>query len=164
MGDEELTNGVERLEREVHTGFAQVDVRFDRLEAAIRAENAATRRHFEVVAEGLEQKIKVVADGHIALRDDFAGLRAGQERLEAGQTRLEVRQQALEFRQGALESRQEALEFRQGALESRQEALESRQEALESRQERVETRLAAVEDGQNSLVTEVRLLTAHLLK
>jgi chaperonin cofactor prefoldin len=136
MGDEELTDRVERLEREVHTGFAQVDARFDRLEAAIRTENAATRRHFEIVAEGLEQKIKVIADGHIALRDDFAALRVGQERVEAGQTRLEVRQQALEFRQ----------------------------QALESRQDRLETRVAAVEGGQNALITEVRLLTAHLLK
>jgi chaperonin cofactor prefoldin len=143
MSDDALTDRVERLEREVHTGFAQVDARFDRLEAAIRTENAATRQHFEVVAEGLEQKIKVIADGHIALRDDFAGLRAGQDRLEAGQTRLEVRQQA---------------------LESRQEVLESRQERLETRQERLETRLAAVEGGQNALVTEVRLLTAHLMK
>jgi exonuclease VII small subunit len=143
MSDEALTDRVEGLEREVHTGFAQVDARFDRLEAAIRTENAATRRHFEVAAEGLEQKIKVIADGHIALRDDFAALRVGQERVEAGQTRLEVRQQALEFRQ---------------------QALESRQVALESRQDRLETRVAAVEGGQNALITEVRLLTAHLLK
>jgi len=104
------------------------------ISAEIRAEGLVTRRHFDVVAEGLRAEIKVIADGHAALRDDVTSLKAGQERLERGQERLEIRQLALEHRQGKLEERQARLEERQETLE----------------------------ESQHDLVTEVRLLVARL--
>jgi predicted nucleic acid-binding Zn-ribbon protein len=58
----------------------------------IKAEGEITRRHFDVVGEGLRAEIKVIADGHFALRDDLAGLKAAQERLEGN---LEEGQYAL---------------------------------------------------------------------
>jgi DNA repair exonuclease SbcCD ATPase subunit len=79
------------------------------IRSEIKAEGEITRRHFDVVAEGLRAEIKVIADGHLALRDDVAGLKAAQERLEGRQERLETRQLALEHRQGKLEGGQHAL-------------------------------------------------------
>jgi len=121
----------------------ELDARFEsfgaQLKAEIKSEGLITRRHFDVIAEGLRAEIKVVADGHPALRDDVTSLKTGQERLERGQERLEIRQMALEHRQGKLEKRQGKLE------ESR---LEGRQEGLE--------------ESQRDLVTEVRLLAARL--
>ena len=88
------------------------------ISAEIKAEGLITRRHFDVVAEGLRAEIKVIADGHVALRDDATSLKAGQERLERGQERLEIRQRqlVLEHRQGKLEERQERLEESQHDL------------------------------------------------
>ena len=130
----------------------ELNARFDGLqasfEASIKAEGIVTRRHFDVVAEALKDEIKLIADGHAAVRDDVAVLKLGQHRLEAGQMRLEVRQLALEHRQGNLEERQERLEERQGNLEGRQETLEGR--------------LGELVEGQQALVTEVRLLAARL--
>jgi uncharacterized protein (DUF3084 family) len=123
----------------------ELDARFEsfgaQLKAEIKSEGLITRRHFDVIAEGLRAEIKVVADGHPALRDDVTSLKTGQERLERGQERLEIRQMALEHRQGKLEERQ-------GKLEERQSRLEGRQEGLE--------------ESQRDLVTEVRLLAARL--
>lgn len=62
----------------------------------IKAEGEITRRHIDVVAEGLRADISVIAEGHDALRAD--------------QVRLETRRLALEHRQGKLEERQADLE------------------------------------------------------
>ena len=42
------------------------------ISAAIKAEGLITRRHFDIVAEALKAEIKVIADGHAALRDDVS--------------------------------------------------------------------------------------------
>jgi uncharacterized protein (DUF3084 family) len=123
--------------------------------AEIKAEGEITRRHFDVVADGFKADVRIIAEGHDALRADVAELKAGQGRLEAGQGRLEIRQLALEHRQGKLEERQER-------LEGRQERLEGRQERLEGRQERLEGRQGAIEGGQQALINEVRSLAARL--
>ena len=44
--------------------FAKVDERFAKVEEQIRTSAAETRRHFDVVAEGLKAPIKVIAEGH----------------------------------------------------------------------------------------------------
>jgi len=82
----------------IDTRFDGIDARFERLEGFIAAEGAKSRRHFDVVAEGLRTDIQVLADGHDALRRDVAELKAGQVRLETGHERLEVRLLALEHR------------------------------------------------------------------
>ena len=94
---------------ELNTRFGRVDTSIADLRAEIRAEGERTRRHFDVVAEGLKTEIKVIAEGHDALRQDVAGLKAGQERLEGRQERLEIRQLALEHRQGKFEEGQDEL-------------------------------------------------------
>lgn len=89
MNDEELTGCFDGIEQ--------------RLEAFIREEGAATRSHFDIVAEAMKADVRVIAEGHKALQDDVDALQDGQQRLEGRQGRLEVRQQALEARQGKLE-------------------------------------------------------------
>lgn len=94
-----------------------LEARFDKIERLIKAEDAETRRHFGVVAdglhnqfkvlaEGLHGQIKLIAEGHGALRESISDLKEGLGRLEAGQSRLELRQLALESRQGQLEKTQ----------------------------------------------------------
>jgi hypothetical protein len=138
MTDQELDARFKSFASEI-----RADIRAD-----IKAEGVMTRGHFDIVVEGLTAQIKVIADGHEALRADVAGLKVGQERLERGQERLEIRQLALEHRQGRLEERQGRLEECQGRLEERQGTLEEHQESLEQ--------------GQRGLVTEIRLLAARL--
>ena len=111
----------------------ELDDRFARLEALMRSESAETRRHMDVVAEGLQFQVQVVAEGHDALRADVGELKIGQQRLEAGMARLEVRQEALEYRQ----------------------------ERVETRLERVEAGQTELAEEQRALVTEVRLLAAR---
>ena len=130
----------------------ELNARFDSLRAEIKteikAEGETTRRHFDVVGEGLRAEIRVIAEGHTALRDDVAELKAGQSRLEGRQERLEIRQLALEHRQGRLEEGQGKLEDRVGELERGQVAFrESQQDLI---------------DGQRVLVAEVRQLSARL--
>ena len=152
----EIGSGRQMTDQELDARFESFGARLKAdISAEIRAEGVITRRHFDVVAEGLKADIRVIADGHLALRDDVAGLKAGQERLEHGQERLEIRQLALEHRQGKLEERQGKLEERQGKLEEGQGRLEERQGKLEERQE-------ALGESQRDLATEVRLLAARL--
>jgi peptidoglycan hydrolase CwlO-like protein len=117
------------------------------VKAAVTAEGVVTRRHFDVVAEALRTDIKVIAEGHGALRQDVVDLKAGQARLETRQERLEIRQAALEHRQGRLEDGQDRLEERQERLEQRQESMEEGQQ-----------KLATLQQG---LVNDVRQLAAR---
>ena len=100
MGADEiggLRQSVDRLASDLRDGFEQVDQRFEqvdqrfeRVEAQIRAENAETReyvdlkahetrRHFDVVAEHIEELFKPLADGISANRESIGRL---VERLE----------------------------------------------------------------------------------
>ena len=100
----DLRQSVDRLASDMHDRFAQVDQRFaqvdwrfdqvddhfERLEAQILAESAETRgyvdlkahetgRHFDVVAEHIEELLKPLADGISANRESIGRL---VERLE----------------------------------------------------------------------------------
>ena len=103
MTDQEIDARFESFAAKIRS-----DIRAD-IRADITAEGVVTRRHFDVVAEGLRAEIKVIADGHEALRSDVAALNDAQERLEHRQERLEIRQLALEHRQGKLEEGQRDL-------------------------------------------------------
>ena len=48
---------------QVDRRFEQVDQRFDQVEGRVDATAVETRRHFDVVAEGLRGEIRVVAEG-----------------------------------------------------------------------------------------------------
>ncbi len=92
-GFEQVDQRFEQVGRrfeQVDQRFEQVDQRFERLEAQIRAESAETRdyvdlkahetrRHFDVVAEHIEELLKPVADGISANRESIGRL---VERLE----------------------------------------------------------------------------------
>lgn len=85
----------------------ELDARFERTVADIRteikAEGITTCHQFDVVADGLRTELRLLAEGHMSLRDDMAGLIAGQGRVEASQERLEIHQLALEHGRGTLE-------------------------------------------------------------
>jgi hypothetical protein len=106
MTDQELDA---RFEKFAATISSEMSTFRSDIRSGIKTEGEITRRHFDVVAEGLKAEIKVIADGHLALRVDMASLKAAQERLEGRQERLEIRQFALEHRQGRLEEGQHDL-------------------------------------------------------
>ena len=105
MNDAELSARFEQIDDR----FRQVDDRFTSIEDLVKSEGAATRRHFDVVAEGLRDQIKVVAEGYAALRTDVTDLKDGQQRLEAGVGRVELRMLSLESRQTKLERTQKVV-------------------------------------------------------
>jgi archaellum component FlaC len=82
----------------VDARFTGVDTRFAELRELIVREGERTRRHFDVVAEGLENRIELVAEGYSAVSSDVTDLKNGQQRLEAGQGQLDIRMLALESR------------------------------------------------------------------
>lgn len=64
--------------------FEGMDRRLDQMttKEEMRAQHAETRRHFEVVAEGLRGQVQLVAEGHQALVE-------GQERILSRVERME---------------------------------------------------------------------------
>jgi hypothetical protein len=58
-----------RIEQKLPELATKSDVR-----EQVKAEGEQTRRHFNVVAEGLKESIKVIADGHKALGDRITNM------------------------------------------------------------------------------------------
>ena len=77
--------------------FEEVDRRFDQTatKEELRAQQAETRRHFDVLAEDLRSRMQVVAEGHQALVD-------GQQAVAEGQQRILVRMERMERELGAM--------------------------------------------------------------
>lgn len=86
--------GVDRQFEGVGQRLDGIDERLDGIDQRV----ADTRTHMDVIAEGLRDDIRLVAEGYDALRSDVTDLKAGQARLEAKFDRLELRQRALERR------------------------------------------------------------------
>jgi len=67
---------IEELHAEMQAGFAKIENRFKKLEAKIRADmkrqEEAIRTHFDVMAEKMQESVKLVAEvtGHHAVRLD----------------------------------------------------------------------------------------------
>ena len=80
---------------------AEMKTQREELVALIKDEGAQTRRHFDVVAEGIEFKFRIVAEGYDALRQDVNELKLGQARLETRIEGLDLRLLAVETRIGA---------------------------------------------------------------
>ncbi len=89
----DIQQSVDRLASDMRDRFEQVDQRFERLQAQIHAESAETReyvalaahetrRHFNVVAEGMEERFRSWADGVSANRESIGRLGRRVERLE----------------------------------------------------------------------------------
>ena len=83
IGD--LRQSVDRLASDMRDRFEQVDQCFERLEARMRAESAETRecvdlsacetrRHFDVIAERIEEQLKPLANGVSANRESIGRL------------------------------------------------------------------------------------------
>jgi hypothetical protein len=103
-----LTQVHVRLDR-VDQRLDQVDRRLDQTDDLVRSSHAELRRHFDVVAEHLEHKIGLVAEGLMSLGERFE---ASQR-----QTAAEFAQVRSEFRLAytALDRRVSALENATGA-------------------------------------------------
>jgi len=54
---------------EVGARFTEADARFNEMRQIILEEGRRTRTHFDVVAEGLKDQIKVICEGHAALTE-----------------------------------------------------------------------------------------------
>ncbi len=90
----------------VDARFMQVDARFNEMQQLILQEGERTRQHFDVVAEGLKDGIRLIAEGYTALREDNAEVKTRLQRVEDGQERLEVHVLAIESRVTGVEKTQ----------------------------------------------------------
>ena len=80
MANEEYRQLIEFLGRkfdDVDSRFAQVDARFAEMATKdeVRAQQAETRRHFDVVAERLLDQVRTVAEGVVNLDEKLDGFR-----------------------------------------------------------------------------------------
>jgi hypothetical protein len=84
--------------------FEEVDRRFDQTatKEELPAQQAETRRHFDVVAEDLRSRMQLVAEGHQALVDGQQALVEGHQALAEGQERILVRMERMERELGAM--------------------------------------------------------------
>ena len=71
-------------------GVDELNARFSAIQASIKAEGLITRRHIDIVAEGLRGDIRLIAEAHEVLRQKMDGLSHAVGRLEAGQDWLET--------------------------------------------------------------------------
>jgi hypothetical protein len=85
-----------RIEQILPTLATKEDLKAYATKDDVRAEGELTRQHFNAVAERLETKIQVIAEGQVALQDSFEGLRkevkGGIAHLDRRVTRLEARE------------------------------------------------------------------------
>lgn len=70
----ELATNVSELKKDMDSRFTTVDERFAALEERIVAEGAATRRHFDVVAEKLRTDLTLSMDKAMATGEPIARL------------------------------------------------------------------------------------------
>jgi chaperonin cofactor prefoldin len=109
--DPELVAYLDRRFEAVDRRFADMDHRFeelrDELRAEMRAGDAETRRHFDVVAEDLKSRIQLVAEGVLLV----------DEKLERFRVEVHERFEAMDRRFEAIDQRFMRLETRVGALE-----------------------------------------------
>ena len=125
MANEEYRQLIEFLGRkfdDVDSRFAQVDARFAEMATKdeVRAQQAETRRHFDVVAESLLDQVRTVAEGVVNLDEKLEGFRQSvasefsetQSMIRLSYTELDRRIQALEQRYRLLEERIARVEAR----------------------------------------------------
>ena len=112
--DPELVAYLDRRFEAVDRRFSEMDRRFEELRTEMRASDADTRRHFDVVAEDLKSRIQLVAEGVLLVDKKLERFRAEvHERFEAVNRRFE----AVDRRFEAIDQRFMRLETRVGALE-----------------------------------------------
>ena len=125
MDEEELAPLIEFIGKkfdQVDQRLGGMDHRLDQMATKdeVRAQQAETRRHFDVVAEGLRSQIQLVAEGVSAadqrldrfqrkVEEEFAETRAA---IRFSYAQLERRILDLEGNYAALNERVERLEFR----------------------------------------------------
>ncbi len=134
MADSEHQQLIEFLNRrftEVDARFDAVDRRFTEVDARLdematkqelREQQAETRRHFEVVAEGLRSEIRQVAEGVLSVDEKL------------GRFRQEV--------QAEFDEIKAMIKFSYAELDRRVRTLEEAVVSLRGRMERLEARLA----------------------
>ena len=84
----------------VHERFVTLDQRLDGFATKMDLEQMSTeiRNHFDMVTEAFKAEVRLIAEGHRALRATDIALIGAARRLEKRQDRMELRQLALETR------------------------------------------------------------------
>jgi len=108
------------------TKFEASDGKFDQIQEHIDSKAAESRRHFEVVAEGLRSDIQQIAEGHRLLLER-------QDRLEGRMT--EQTEQVIRELGAMIKFSHSDLDLRIRNLEETVSMLQSRVEHIESRLE-----------------------------
>jgi chromosome segregation ATPase len=86
--------------------FAQVDAQFVEMRQLILSEGERTRKHFDVVAEAMQDRIALIGEGYAALKIDTIEIKDRLDRVEGGLDRLDVRVLAVESRTTNIEKTQ----------------------------------------------------------
>ena len=58
---EPTTSELDRLRADIRARFAELDIRFERVETRVAAEGQKTRRHFDIMVEKLHASMRHVA-------------------------------------------------------------------------------------------------------
>ena len=100
---EQLTTSIDERFAAVHGQLGTLDRRLDAFATKVdlRQMSIEIRNHFDIVTEAFKADVKVIAEGHRALRATDLDLIAAQQGLEQRQDRLELRQLALEIKRGS---------------------------------------------------------------
>jgi hypothetical protein len=77
MADKEIRDNFSRID----SRFTQVDAQFAEIRQLIVSEGERTRKHFDAVAEGLEDRIDLIGEGYEALETDNTEIEHGLQRL-----------------------------------------------------------------------------------
>jgi ABC-type transporter Mla subunit MlaD len=111
---------------ETHRQFAETQRQFAEMRGYVEETAAETRRHFDVVAEGLKAKIETVAEGVISANERIDRVDAKVDRLASDMTTEfnDVRSM-IKFSHHELDRRVRSLEEVVSQLQMRVERLES---------------------------------------
>lgn len=118
-----MTNhGYQQLMEFLGRKFTEVDARLDQMatKEELREQHAQTRRHFEVVAEGLRSEIRQVAEGVLNV-DEKLGRFRQEVQVEFNEIKAMIR-----FSYAELDRRVRTLEDAVVSLRGRVEQLEAR--------------------------------------
>ncbi|MGC8724285.1 MAG: hypothetical protein ACP5VF_10525 [Acidobacteriota bacterium] len=127
----------------------------EKLVEFIRGENEETRRHFDVVADGVRSDIRLLAEGHGALVEKVDHLDAKVDRLETKVDHLDTRMEVLETKVDHLETRMDVLETKVDHLDTRMEVLETKVDHLDTRMDALETKVDHLDTRMDVLETKV---------
>ncbi len=102
---------------------------------------------------GIQRLETDVAD----LKVGFAHFNDRQDKFEEGQARLEMCNEKVEVRLGNLEVRMDGLDQRMDGLDQRMDGLDQRMDGFDQRMDGLEGRQGSYEEGQQNILSELRI-------